>query len=234
MMKIKNKGLLVLAPFILLFSGMASGSETLNYQVIKKYKDFEVRRYPSYIVAEVEADTDFDAAAYLSFRHLFNYIDGNNVTHENIAMTSPVSQESSSKSGEKIAMTSPVVQEASSKSSEKIAMTSPVIQEAGAGKSAVKAYRVGFTMPEKYNMSNIPQPLDPEVKIRAVPERLVVARTYTGSWSKSNFDNNNKILLESAKKEGVVTVGTPVFARYNHPMTLPWNRRNEVMIEIKE
>jgi hypothetical protein len=232
-MKMTHSGLLVLGLLTLILFSLSAGAETLNYQVIKKYKDFEVRRYPSYLVAEVEAGSDFDAAAYISFRQLFNYIDGNNIKHENIAMTSPVSQEGSSKSGEKITMTSPVVQEASTKSSEKIAMTSPVVQETGAGKSAGKSYRVGFSMPEKYNISNIPKPLDPEVKIREVPERLVAARTYSGSWSKSKFEKNEKILLEAIKKEGLITTGTPVFARYNHPMTLPWNRHNEVLIEIK-
>ena len=214
-MKTISTGLLVLGSLTFLLFSVASRAETLNYEVVKKYKDFEIRRYPSYLVAEVEAKADFGNAAYVSFRHLFDYISGNNIKHENIAMTSPVSQQASSKGGEKIAM------------------TSPVIQEPDAGKGAGNTYRVGFTMPAKYNISNIPQPLDPEVKIREIPARLVAARTYSGSWGQTKFENNEKILLDAIKKEGLEASGIPIFARYNQPLTLPWNRRNEVLVEIK-
>jgi len=200
--------------FLVFFAGAALAEESGGpaYKVAKEYDDFELRKYDSYLVAEVEVKSDLEGASYKAFRTLFEFIDGNNVRSEEIAMTSPVVQEPSEE-GEKIAMTSPVVQEPSGKE---------------------KTYKVGFVMPGKYTLETLPKPADPKVKIRKVPERLVAVRRYSGTWSESNYRENEKALLEAIKEAGLETAGDPVWARYDPPWSLWFNRRNEVMVEVKD
>jgi hypothetical protein len=33
--------------------------------------------------------------------------------------------------------------------------------------------------------------------------------------------------------EGLLAAGQSQIARYNDPFTLPWNRRNEILIEVR-
>jgi hypothetical protein len=157
-------------------------------------------------VAEVEVRGTFGAAAFQAFQTLFQYIEGNNRKQEKIAMTAPVEQQPG----------------------EKIPMTAPVTQSQGSG-----TYFIGFVMPANYTLENIPEPLDPRVQIRAVPAKTVAARQYSGSWSKRNYQHNEQILIDAIAEAGLTQVGTPIFARYNHPGIAPSRRRNEVLIEVE-
>lgn len=66
-------------------------TETQPYQVIKTEKDFEIRLYPSAILATIsmEAKTYKELSA-TGFRKLASYIFGGNESKKSIAMTSPV------------------------------------------------------------------------------------------------------------------------------------------------
>jgi hypothetical protein len=205
---------------ICLGDNSARATEEAKYEVVKKYGDFELRQYAPYLVAEVEVKGTFGSAAYQAFQTLFKYIDGNNRWQQKIPMTAPVEQK-----GEKIPMTAPVTQRPAA--SEKIPMTAPVTQSKGGG-----GYFVGFVMPADYTMENIPEPLDPRVKIREVPAKLVAVRQYSGSWGKRNYEKNLRILQDAVSQAGLKPVAEPVFARFNHPGVAPSKRRNEVQIEV--
>jgi hypothetical protein len=198
---------------VFLFGGSALATEEPNYEVVKKYENFELRQYDSYIVAEMEVKSGFDQAAYSAFQTLFEYIDGNNVKQESIPMTAPVNQQPSDGEGEKIPMTAPVNQV-------------PV------DGTASDSYMLSFVMPSYYTMETVPQPKDPRVQIREVPGKLMAVREYSGFWSERNYSKNEKTLFESLDREGIEATGTPVYARYNPPFTLWFERRNEVMIEV--
>ena len=88
----------------------AMAIEKPKYQVVESDKNFELRQYESRIVAETYVTGDFEAVGDVGFRRLYDYINGNNVKDENIAMTAPVTQQAGS---EKFAMTAPVTQEKS-------------------------------------------------------------------------------------------------------------------------
>jgi hypothetical protein len=129
-------------------------------------------------------------------------------------------------------MTAPVTQRPATDEGEKIEMTAPVTQRpSGTGGGS---YMVGFVMPAKFTLENIPEPLDPRVKIREVPARKAAARTYAGSWAKAFYEREKKILLKAMEREGLKPKGEPVFARYNHPGVKAWERRNEVIVDIAE
>ncbi len=67
-----------------------------------------MRRYPAHVVAEIQVNATFDRAGNAAFRHLFNYISGNNNARQKLAMTAPVIQEPGP--SQKLAMTAPVLQ----------------------------------------------------------------------------------------------------------------------------
>jgi len=116
-----------------------------------------------------------------------------------------------------VAMTAPVV-------SEEIAMTAPVLSETGS---------IAFVMPEGVTLETTPEPLDDQVKIVEVPERVVAALRFSGRWSKSVFKKKSKELLEELDKAKIKTTGNVFSMRYNGPFT-PWFlRRNEVAVPIE-
>ncbi|QOW11895.1 heme-binding protein [Kaistella flava (ex Peng et al. 2021)] len=66
-------------------------TETQPYQVIKKEKDFEIRRYPPATMATVSMDAkSYRELSSTGFRKLASFIFGGNKSKKNIAMTSPV------------------------------------------------------------------------------------------------------------------------------------------------
>lgn len=116
-----------------------------------------------------------------------------------------------------VAMTAPVV-------SEEIAMTAPVSSETGS---------IAFVMPEGFTLETTPEPLDDQVKIVEVPERVVAALRFSGRWSNSVFKKKSKELLEELDKAKIKTTGNVFSMRYNGPFT-PWFlRRNEVAVPIE-
>lgn len=68
-------------------------TEKLNYEVLKSFSDFEVRRYPDHLLVQVEGVGEFNSASNKAFYPLFNYISGENAAQTKIAMTAPVFQE---------------------------------------------------------------------------------------------------------------------------------------------
>ena len=189
-----------------LFGRDAQAIEETKFKVIESEGNFELRQYSPHIVAETFVEADFSKAGNEAFNRLAGYINGQNRRKQTIPMTAPVSQEADF---------------------EKIPMTAPVNQE-GAGEK----WRFTFLMPAKYTLETLPEPLDSRVALRKVPESLVAALKYSGTWSKSRYEEKKKQLMEWIEKRGLKQVGEPIFARYNPPFT-PWFlRRNEVLIPV--
>ena len=180
--------------------------EEAPYTVIKASGIFELRDYEPHILAETLIDGTLEDAGNKAFRRLFNYISGANRSRSSIAMTAPVSQEST---GEKISMTAPVGQQRSS-----------------------DKWAVSFTMPASYTMATLPVPDDSSITLRQVPARRMAAVRYSGTWSEKNYLNYKEKLERWIRENGFEITGEPVWARYNPPFT-PWFlRRNEILIPV--
>jgi hypothetical protein len=116
-----------------------------------------------------------------------------------------------------IAMTAPVV-------SEQIAMTTPVLSKTGS---------IAFIMPEGFTLETTPEPLDNQVKIIEVPNRIVAALKFSGRWSKPLFEKRTIELLTEVENAGLKVAGSVFSMRYNGPFT-PWFlRRNEVAVPVE-
>ena len=199
-------GTLLLLAAVSLGAGEAMAIEEPAYEVIEQSGDFELRRYEPYIVAETIVEGDFSKVGNEGFRRLAGYIFGSNRKKEAIAMTASVNQ---------------------APSSEKIAMTAPVGQQAEGDK-----WRITFTMPAKYTMETLPEPLDDRVRLKHEAGGLMATIRYSGTWGETRYEEQETMLRSLLAQRGLEAVGEPVFARYNPPF-LPWFlRRNEVLIPL--
>lgn len=196
--------------------------EELKYAVVARHGDFEIRQYAPYIVAETTVAGNFEWVGNVAFSRLAGYIFGKNRRKSSIAMTAPVTQTGDS---EKIAMTAPVFQEADSA---KIAMTAPVTQT-----GTENSWVFSFIMPAEYAMEDLPEPLDPDVRVVQRPGQLMAALTYSGTWLKFVYEQKRQQLETLIAQHGYVATGPAIFARYNPPFTFWFMRRNEVLIPVQ-
>lgn len=193
---------------LLLLTGAitAMATEEAPYTVLKTDDIFELRDYPSQILAEILVEGDLKDAGNKAFRPLFRYISGANKSRGKIAMTAPVSQE---------------------QKGERISMTAPVSQQNKQGKWAVS-----FMMPASYTMETLPIPDDPNITLRQVPARRVAVVRYSGVWSEEKYLLHKEKLEKWIKDNLLNVTGDPIWARYNPPYT-PWfMRRNEILIPV--
>ena len=118
-------------------------------------------------------------------------------------------------------MTVPVSQGAS----EKIAMTVPVQQSA-----ADTGWRVSFMLPSQFTLETAPVPTDSRVYVREIPGRLMVVLKFSGRWTEKNYVEHEEELGRHAAAANLSTVGSVERAAYNAPFSIPFFRRNEVMV----
>ena len=183
--------------------------EEPDYEVIRKFDNFELRHYPPYVVAEVVLNTSAEDAGSRAFPILAGYIFGKNRGEKKFAMTAPVTQTAAS---------TPV----------RMDMTAPVTQAAVAGGT-----RVQFVLPKGVTLATAPEPIDPRVQLREVPAATRAVIRYSGFWSQSNYLEHLGELKASLDAAGVATQGEPLLARYNPPFT-PWfMRRNEIWLALR-
>lgn len=111
--------------------------------------------------------------------------------------------------------------------SEKIAMTAPVtVEEKNDG------WQLHFVMPAGKGLESLPKPNRPEVSLRQVGEHDVAAVRFSGWTTEAAIEEQTGRLRIWMKGRGLTEAGTPKVARYDDPFTLPWRRRNEILIPI--
>jgi len=112
--------------------------------------------------------------------------------------------------------------------SEKIAMTAPVTME-----KTQDAWRLHFVMPGSARLETLPRPQAPDVTLRQVGTHRVATIRFSGFTTKASIDEHTEALQQWMASEGLLAAGQSQIARYNDPFTLPWNRRNEILIEVR-
>lgn len=112
---------------------------------------------------------------------------------------------------------------------QKIAMTAPVTQQANGD-----VWKVRFVMPEGYTLETLPKPNNNRVKLIALPPKRFAVIRFSGSQGDKNMKPHQEKLLEYVSDYKLVTTGEPIMAFYNPPWTVPFLKRNEVMIELKQ
>lgn len=194
-------------------------TEQQPYRIVHKYADFQVRRYPEHLLAEVVVEGSFEEAGNKAFRYLFAYLGGENRSSKKVAMTAPVVQDAAS---EKIQMTAPVVQQGE------------VVRRADetAGGTQVRRFRVAFVLPADFTIDTAPLPTNPRVLLRVVPESLAAVISFSGRWSNESYQRHLDTLEKALGAAGLCSVGAPRFARFDPPIK-PWFlRRNEIILDL--
>ncbi|MFH2140605.1 MAG: heme-binding protein [Pseudomonadota bacterium] len=196
----------------LLNTTYAMATEEPKFSLIEKSGDFELRLYKPMIVAETSVEGSLSEASKAGFRLIAGYIFGENKSRQD---SSP----------EKIAMTAPVTLE---QSPQKIAMTAPVVVE-----SKDNRWRVHFVMPAGYTLTSLPIPNDSRVSLREIAEQKTAVIVFSGFAGEDKLKDKTAALFDWIKSKGLDVTSTPQLARYNPPWTLPFWRRNEVLINVK-
>jgi len=185
---------------------LAMATEEPSYRVIQQAEPFEIRQYSPLIVAQVEVPGDLSEASSAGFRLIANYIFGNNISVRDGGLTTA----------------EPVP--------EKIAMTIPVIAE---GKGDKKTWLIQFVMPKQYTIDTLPKPNNPQVKLVQIgPQKLAVIR-FTGFVTDEKVQEKTTELMAWIQSRNELPLGNPRLARYNPPWSIPWMRRNEILIPIQ-
>jgi hypothetical protein len=138
-----------------------------------------------------------------AFRKLFKYISGSNISSAKIDMTTPVTQ------------------------SVKIDITTPVTQRFQDGKVIMK-----FFLPRKFQLKSAPEPLSEDLSIVLVKGGKYAVIKYGGRSTYKNFEKHSKLLLEALAADKIHTVGQPIKATFNGPLTPFFVRKNEAMVRI--
>jgi len=190
-------------------------TEEPQFSIIEKSEAFELRAYAPQLVAEVKVEGDLDAASSQGFRLIAAFIFGQNQVSQKIPMTAPVAIETVQST--KIAMTVPVGIEAN--------------KDSGKG---VNQWVFSFVMPSEYTMATLPKPLNPLVTIRELPAQRRAAITFSGFYNEAKVLEKTKALEEWIKSKQWQVIGNPQFARYNPPWSIPFMRRNEILITVRD
>jgi hypothetical protein len=110
---------------------------------------------------------------------------------------------------------------------EKISMTAPVTVEPKSD-----GWRLHFVMPGQYRLDTLPTPKDGTVRLRSVEAHHMASIRFGGFTTESAIAEQTQALESWVAQMGWVRKGAPQVARYNDPFTLPWNRRNEILIPV--
>jgi DNA gyrase inhibitor GyrI len=113
---------------------------------------------------------------------------------------------------------------------QKIAMTTPVFISHAGGTNAAMA----FVMPEKLGTNGVPQPTESGVVVKRVPAGRFAVLHFSGWRSEKNSAEALAQLTAWLAREKITTTGEPVFAYFDPPWTLPFWRRNEVMLRVAQ
>lgn len=188
-----------------LWGPIVSNVEHPNYKVAERSGNIEIRDYAPMIVAEAQVKGERHEAISKGFRIIADYIFGNNTAAQKVPMTAPVTQQGS----------------------EKIAMTAPVTQQGGGD-----TWRVRFIMPAKYTLATLPKPNNPAIELREIPKKRFAVIRFSGMAGNESLKRYSKELDDFLSVKRLTPLSPPIYAFYNPPWTLPFLRRNEVMVEI--
>jgi effector-binding domain-containing protein len=179
-----------------------------KHKVLSLDEHIEIREYAPILVAQVSVTGERKNAISAGFRILADYIFGNNEGRKKIAMTAPVEQQE----GEKISMTAPVIQQESLDNLH---------------------WNVRFVMPSEYTIETLPRPKNKQIEILSIPSKRYAVIRFSGLAREGILHKNLDALQQYIGSKKLHEVGKPVYAFYNPPWTLPFLRRNEIMIEIR-
>lgn len=176
--------------------------EEPQYRVEGPPGPIELRAYGPMILAQATVRGGRRHAINEGFRLIAGYIFGGNAGRTRIAMTAPVQQ-------------------------------APAGAEAGGlAQGDGGDWTVSFVMPGAWTLQTLPLPTDRRVVLRPLPARRFLANRFSGVAGGAKIERKSGELVAYAAEHGIATVGQPMLAFYDPPWTLPFMRRNELLLEV--
>ena len=187
--------------------GIRSGYDAPAYTVDEFTDTYEVRTYEARLVADATvAATNRREGENAAFRQLFDYISGKNERAEKIAMTVPVETRAGG---------------------EKIAMTVPVETQSADGQVTMR-----FFFPDGFTPDTAPRPTDRRIALQLLaPERFAVI-TFSGFGGAQTVAEKEQELRDALDMSVWQVSGEASALYYDPPFTIPFLRRNEVIIPV--
>lgn len=113
-------------------------------------------------------------------------------------------------------------------SNQKMAMTAPVLEEQDMDK-----WKIRFVMPKQYPFETLPKPNSKEIRLISLPARRLAVIRFSGFANDDTIKEHTNQLQAYIFDKNLKSSKEILLAFYNPPWTLPFLRRNEVMIEIR-
>ena len=82
-------------------------------------------------------------------------------------------------------------------------------------------------------MQTLPKPNNPDVSLKEIAEKRFAVIRFSGLAKSKRLEKQARELEAFIQSQNLQVVSKPTYAFFNPPWTLPFLRRNEVMIEIK-
>jgi hypothetical protein len=210
-----------------------------RYDVEQRLGELEVRVYGPHWVAETTvSDASWDQALDEGFRRLAAYIFGDNRPSpfqpsgpgkgDPSRPPAAARSDDGQRSGYVIPMPTPVIARPKPRR-ETIAMTTPV----NVSTDSDRSYTVAFNLPDERTLETLPAPNDERVRLERKPRRRVAVLRYGGRHTGPRVAEKFSELLARVRAAGLGYRGSPEFAGYDPPSTLPLLRRNEVWVELE-
>lgn len=191
--------------------GMVLGritEELPAHTLVRQTSLYEIRRYPSQLAAVYNASTPApsDTSSNSAFFALAGYFGIGSAPKQEAETPQPM------------------------------AMTAPVfIDYAEDAEDSKKVRGMTFLLSAKYKrVEDAPKPSDPRVNIVELEPRVAAVGVFSGNFGPKEMKAKELELREALAKDGVPVVEgkSPVYAGYNPPFTVPWKKRNEVMVDV--
>lgn len=117
-----------------------------------------------------------------------------------------------------------------------IAMTAPVLQQPAksTAENEGQEWLVRFVMPSEYTFENLPLPKDEKVRLEILPAQRFAVIRFSGIASEKRIAEKEALLKNYMHDNKLAEKSAPAYAFYNPPWTLPFLRRNEIMISVGE
>jgi hypothetical protein len=113
-------------------------------------------------------------------------------------------------------------------SDQKIAMTAPV------QRSMDDSAEMAFMMPAEYSLADLPTPEDDRVSFREAPGYTAAVIQFNGWADMEKAEANWQVLQAFLAERDIDVTGEPSLNQYNPPWTLPFMRRNEIIVPISD
>jgi hypothetical protein len=89
-----------------------------------------------------------------------------------------------------------------------------------------------FVLPASYSIETAPAPLNEDVRLASLPQKRVAVIRFSGLWDEELNNEKTQQLEKWMASKSLTPMSNSRWAGYNPPWTLPFLRRNEVMIDV--